>query len=79
MCFLNIFFQDFKKTTKVTWLAEAEKAPFVPAVLVYFDNLISKAILGKDEDFKNFINKKSRVGICSIDVTSWLVCFIRIN
>ena len=57
------FTQDFKKTTKLTWLAETEQAPFIPAVMVHFENIISKGILAKDDDFKNFVNKNSKVGL----------------
>ncbi|XP_072018982.1 bifunctional glutamate/proline--tRNA ligase-like [Amphiura filiformis] len=57
---LNLENQDFKKTTKLTWLAETEQAPFIPAVMVHYGYIISKAVLGKDEDFKAHVNKKSR-------------------
>ena len=53
--------QDFKKTTKVTWLADTEQAPLVSVVCVHFDSLISKGVLDKNEDFKDFINKHSKV------------------
>ncbi|XP_071834022.1 bifunctional glutamate/proline--tRNA ligase-like [Apostichopus japonicus] len=57
---LNLENEDYRKTTKITWLAETGNAPFVPTTLIYFDDLISKGILGKDEDFKQFVNKNSR-------------------
>lgn len=56
--------KDYKKTTKLTWLALTDEAPLVPTVCMYYDNLISKGNLAKDEDFKNFIkadNKKEEV------------------
>ena len=53
--------QDYKKTQKITWLAETDKAKFTPTVCVHFDNIITKAVLGKDEDFKQYINKDSKV------------------
>jgi len=53
--------KDYKKTTKLTWLCEdSEKSPFTPVVLFYYDHIIGKAILDKDDDFKNFVNKDSR-------------------
>ncbi|XP_013779580.1 bifunctional glutamate/proline--tRNA ligase-like [Limulus polyphemus] len=52
---LNLDNKDYKKTLKVTWLANTEKAPLVPCVFIYFDHLITKSILGKDEDFKCFL------------------------
>ena len=45
----------------MTWLAEVDKAPFVPVVCVHYDNLITKGVLDKSEDFKSFINKNSKV------------------
>jgi len=53
--------QDYKKTQKITWLAEVDAVPLVPVLCVQFDHLITKPILGKDEDFKQFINDSSRV------------------
>ncbi|KAK6998090.1 bifunctional glutamate/proline--tRNA ligase [Biomphalaria glabrata] len=51
---------DYKKTQKITWLAATEKAPFIPAVCIHYDHIISKPNLGKDEDFKAYINKNSK-------------------
>lgn len=55
-------YQDYKKTQKITWLAEASAGPFTPTVCVHYDHIISKAIIGKDEDFKQYINANSKVG-----------------
>jgi len=55
--------QDYKKTQKITWLANSDQAQLVPVVCVQFDHLITKPILGKDEDFKQYINNNSRVCI----------------
>jgi len=53
--------KDFKKTLKVTWLCDdQEKSSATPAVLVYYDHIISKAILEKDDDFKKFVNTNSK-------------------
>ncbi|BFZ12382.1 hypothetical protein BsWGS_15421 [Bradybaena similaris] len=57
---LNLDNTDFKKTQKITWLAEAEDGPFTPAVCVQYDHIITKGVLGKDEDFKLYINKDSK-------------------
>ena len=35
----------------------------MPCVCVYFDHIINKAVLGKDDDFKNFIGHETRVSI----------------
>lgn len=56
--------QDYKKTTKLTWLSES--ATLIPAVCVHFEHIISKAVLSKDDDFKNYINRDSKVGIISL-------------
>ncbi|EFP12448.1 CRE-EARS-1 protein [Caenorhabditis remanei] len=49
---------DYKKTTKVTWLGvvKAESGKTIPVVTAEYDHIISKAIIGKDEDWKQFIN-----------------------
>lgn len=57
----NLGNKDYKKTLKLTWLAETAKATFTPTWCVYFDHIISKPLLGKDEDFKQFVNKDTRV------------------
>jgi glutamyl/glutaminyl-tRNA synthetase len=49
---------DFKKTKKTTWLAALPEA--VPCIIMEFDHLISKAKLGDDEDFKDFVNPVSK-------------------
>ena len=48
----------------MTWLAEVDAAPVVPLVCVHYDNLITKAVLDKNEDFKDFVNKASKVRVC---------------
>ena len=55
------FSQDFKKTTKLTWIAESAKAPLLPTIAVQFDDVISKPVLTKNDDFKDYINKDSKV------------------
>lgn len=48
--------KNFKKTLKVSWL---EAASTIDAKFVYYEHIILKPVLGKDEDFKNFVNKDS--------------------
>ncbi|KAG1651553.1 Bifunctional glutamate/proline--tRNA ligase [Nymphon striatum] len=55
----NLDNKDYKKTLKLTWLAK--KSPLIPCICVYFDHLISKNVLGKDEDFKDFINQNTKI------------------
>ncbi|XP_037751634.1 bifunctional glutamate/proline--tRNA ligase isoform X6 [Chelonia mydas] len=57
---LNMENKDYKKTTKITWLAETPHAPLIPAVCVNYDHLITKPVLGKDEDFKQYVNQNSK-------------------
>lgn len=61
--------KDFKKTAKVTWLAEHGAAPFVPTKCIFFENIIDKPDLTRDDDFKQYINKNTRVFICFNFVT----------
>lgn len=58
---LNLDNKDYKKTMKLTWLPYLDAHEFPPTFCVYFDHIISKAVLGKDEDFKNYIGKDTRV------------------
>ncbi|XP_071449548.1 bifunctional glutamate/proline--tRNA ligase [Hetaerina americana] len=59
----NLNDKDYKKTLKLTWIAATKSAPLIPCVCVYFEHIISKPVLGKDEDFKNFIGKDTRVEV----------------
>lgn len=57
---------DFKKTMKVTWLAKVDSEPsaaFTPAVCTYYDHIISKPVLDKNDDFKDFINMNTQTDI----------------
>lgn len=57
---LNLENKDFKKTIKLTWLAKLDQSEYPPTWCVYFDNIISKPVLGKDEDFKQYIGHQTR-------------------
>lgn len=46
---------------KVTWLAEVPSEKHVPVRAAYYDYVISKDKLEKDEDWKNYINRNSIV------------------
>uniref|UniRef100_A0A7N8XEZ5 Bifunctional glutamate/proline--tRNA ligase n=1 Tax=Mastacembelus armatus TaxID=205130 RepID=A0A7N8XEZ5_9TELE len=58
---LNLDNKDFKKTTKITWLADTNSAPLMPTVCITYQPLISKAVIAKDDDFKEYINKDSKL------------------
>ncbi|EGT60361.1 hypothetical protein CAEBREN_23022 [Caenorhabditis brenneri] len=49
---------DYKKTKKVAWLGDVkeEAGKSIPIVTAEYGHIISKAIIGKDEDWKQFIN-----------------------
>ncbi|XP_012532883.1 bifunctional glutamate/proline--tRNA ligase [Monomorium pharaonis] len=65
---LNLTDKNYKNTLKLTWLAEplSESDPKVKnsnpikCYAVYFNHIMSVPILGKDDDFKNFIAKNTR-------------------
>ncbi|XP_053488501.1 bifunctional glutamate/proline--tRNA ligase [Ictalurus furcatus] len=57
---LNLENTDYKKTTKITWLTDTPKAPFTPTVCVNYQHLITKPVLGKDDNFKDYINQNSK-------------------
>ena len=62
----NLDNKDFKKTLKVTWLAKVpdeSQADFTPTVCVHFDHIISKPVLDKNDEFKNFVNKNTETRI----------------
>uniref|UniRef100_A0A668AN30 Bifunctional glutamate/proline--tRNA ligase n=1 Tax=Myripristis murdjan TaxID=586833 RepID=A0A668AN30_9TELE len=58
---LNLENKDYKKTTKITWLADTSNAPLLPTICINYQPLISKAVLTKDDDFKDYINKESKL------------------
>uniref|UniRef100_A0AAX7TPG3 WHEP-TRS domain-containing protein n=1 Tax=Astatotilapia calliptera TaxID=8154 RepID=A0AAX7TPG3_ASTCA len=58
---LNLDNKDYKKTTKITWLAETNNSLPVPAICVNYQPLISKAVITKDDNFKDYINKHSKL------------------
>lgn len=70
---LNLENKDFKNTVKLTWIAQdsaksgsQSNSSLVPCYAVYFDHIISKPVLGKDEDFKNYIAKDTRVNFSKL-------------
>ncbi|KAG9510951.1 Bifunctional glutamate/proline--tRNA ligase, partial [Fragariocoptes setiger] len=49
--------KDYKKTPKVTWISSDNT---FRAQLVYYDHIITKPVLEKDEDFKAYVNRDSK-------------------
>ncbi|XP_058813875.1 bifunctional glutamate/proline--tRNA ligase [Topomyia yanbarensis] len=60
---LNLDNKDFKRTLKLTWLCEQNCTEYPPTFCVYFDHIISKPVLGKDEDFKSHIGHQTRIEV----------------
>lgn len=66
---INLEDKNYKNTLKITWLAESlpksdpnvEKSNPIKCYAVYFEHIMSVPTLGKDDDFKNFIAKDTRV------------------
>ena len=59
---LDLDNKNFKNTHKCSWVvADVDEAQTIPLKCVNYDNLITKAILDKEDDFKNFINTNSMV------------------
>uniref|UniRef100_A0A3Q3JLT7 Bifunctional glutamate/proline--tRNA ligase n=1 Tax=Monopterus albus TaxID=43700 RepID=A0A3Q3JLT7_MONAL len=58
---LNLDNKDYKKTAKITWLANTTSAPLLPTICITYQPLISKAVMTKDDDFKDYINKNSKL------------------
>jgi hypothetical protein len=69
-------FQDYKNTTKLTWLAVTDSAPLLPTIAVHFDNIISKAILTKSDDFKDHVNKNTKVSLLFVRGTCDVLVFV---
>ncbi|KAL3874337.1 hypothetical protein ACJMK2_037366 [Sinanodonta woodiana] len=59
---LNLENTDYKKTQKITWLGQTKstEGSFTPTICVQLDHIITKPVLGKDEDFKIYINRESK-------------------
>ncbi|VDN04714.1 unnamed protein product [Thelazia callipaeda] len=56
---LDLDNKDYKKTFKVTWIANAHENSSIPIKVVEYSHIISKAIVAKDENWKDFVNYKS--------------------
>ncbi|XP_075222191.1 glutamyl-prolyl-tRNA synthetase [Lycorma delicatula] len=60
---LNLEDKNFKKTLKLTWLAvdcDNSNSQLVPCIVHYYDHIISKPVLGKEEDFKDYIGHETK-------------------
>uniref|UniRef100_A0A182M1F8 Bifunctional glutamate/proline--tRNA ligase n=1 Tax=Anopheles culicifacies TaxID=139723 RepID=A0A182M1F8_9DIPT len=59
----NLDNKDYKKTLKLTWLCDLPADQYTPTYCVYFEHIISKPVLGRDEDFKNYIGHQTRTEV----------------
>lgn len=67
---LNLENKDYKSTLKLTWVAQpmacinddnAADKNSIPCYAVYFDHIMSTPVLGKNDDFKDFVSRNTRV------------------
>ena len=70
---LNLENTSYAGTTKLTWLSTTQATP---TTLVHFDHLISKAILKPNDDFKDYVNKNTRVNNVIVSVVSSCDLFV---
>uniref|UniRef100_A0A914LCB3 glutamate--tRNA ligase n=1 Tax=Meloidogyne incognita TaxID=6306 RepID=A0A914LCB3_MELIC len=57
---LDLDNKDYKKTLKVTWLTNTDpKTTNFVVKTVHYNHIIDKAIIGKDEDWKQLVNRDS--------------------
>lgn len=59
----NLDDKNYKNTLKVTWLASTPSTPLVHCICVFFDHILSKPVLGKDDDFKQFVRKETQLEV----------------
>lgn len=80
---LNLENKDYKNTLKITWLSvpsnnnddDINKTNLIPCYAVYFDHIISKPVLGKDADYKDFVAKNTRVSFIIFMVINIIINF----
>ncbi|CAD1476646.1 unnamed protein product, partial [Heterotrigona itama] len=67
---LNLENKDYKNTLKITWLSassenedDVNKVNLIPCYTVYFNHIIRKPVLGKDDDYKDFVAKETRTEV----------------
>jgi bifunctional glutamyl/prolyl-tRNA synthetase len=69
---LDLDNKDYKKTLKVTWLADVDHDKNIEVKAYYYDHVISKPILEKTDEWTDFINKDSLVCVCKILRSYWI-------
>ncbi|KMQ96779.1 bifunctional aminoacyl-trna synthetase [Lasius niger] len=68
---LNLTDNNYKNTLKITWIAapldkevvsleDATELNPIPCYAVYFNHIMNVSVLGKDDDFKDFVAKDTR-------------------
>lgn len=79
----NLDNKDFKNTLKLTWIcadapelkSKSPKSSAIPCYAVYFEHIMTKSILAKDDDFKDFVAKDTRVSILTTE--NVMLCLVR--
>ncbi|KAF8563572.1 hypothetical protein P879_09424 [Paragonimus westermani] len=63
---LNLADTNYKKTLKITWLADPGPTgpALTPLSCLIYDHLLTKAVITKGDDFKLFINRNSKTEQC---------------
>ncbi|CAH8571844.1 unnamed protein product [Dicrocoelium dendriticum] len=63
---LNLNDTDYKKTLKVTWLTDPGSTgpALTPTSCLLYGHLLTKAVISKDDDFKQLFNHSSKIEQC---------------
>lgn len=86
---LNLMDKNYKNTLKITWIAapldkdgvtqeDAIQSNPVECYAVYFNHIMNVSVLGKDDDFKNFVAKDTRV-ISQRNLSTYINCAIIVS
>lgn len=84
---LNLTNNNYKNTLKITWLAapldkevvsleDATELNPIPCYAVYFNHIMNVPVLGKDDDFKDFVAKDTRVRVSKNFIYAHNVCYL---
>ncbi|XP_066583726.1 bifunctional glutamate/proline--tRNA ligase isoform X2 [Prorops nasuta] len=57
---LNLEDKNYKNTAKITWLSSKPEHLVTACYAVYFKHIINKPVLGKDDNFKDYIEEDTR-------------------
>lgn len=63
---LDLDNKDYKKTLKVTWLADIDQEKNIDIKAYYYGYVINKPILEKTDEWTDYINKESLVSVFAV-------------